>query len=40
MTNPEKFLVFEKMAFEFVAGNPPYCDESTCHRQSMCYQIR
>ena len=29
-----KFLVFEIIAFEFVAENSPDCEENTCRRHS------
>ena len=29
-------LVFEVIAFEFVAGNSRYCEENTCHWKSVC----
>ena len=32
----KKVLVFEIMAFEFVAGTSFYFHENTCHGQSRC----
>ena len=31
MKNYEKSLIFEIIAFEYVTGNLPYCEENTCH---------
>ena len=37
MKNFKKVLKMQvSSAFELVAGNSPYCDKITCHRQAMC----
>ena len=36
LKNQERFAVFEIIAFEFHAANPPYIEANTCHWQSMC----
>ena len=33
--NEKKILVFQIIAFDFFAGNSPYCDENPCHWESM-----
>ena len=35
MKNQDEVCIFQIIAFEFVAGNSPYCDENTCSGQSM-----
>ena len=34
--NPEKYLLLEILAFEFVAVNSPDSNENSCKRQSLC----